>query len=427
MTQEILPPGLHPSGEQLPVDVNAPTGPTTLDTFAGPVRVEWDRSSPLTPLGQFVYFIEFLKVSGRLDAVIGDCPLTYTSPNAPEVRDVIGTWILSILAGHKRYAHVTTLRCDDVLPELMGLSKIVSEDSLRHALEAIPEAAGLQWEQAHMDRCTLPLLSENYIIDIDPTVKPLYGHQEGAVIGYNPKKPGRPSHVHHTYMLAGLRLVLGVETAPGNQHTGSHSVVGLWKLIDDIPRDCWPTLLRGDSSIASEGVMRESEGRGINYLFKLRLTKNVKTLIERTFMKGGWSDAGQGWQGKTETLRLVGWSRHRRVTCSGVGSKRARPRTCVKNPINCDWGLPRARMTRRSTNMPYSSLRSMQKCLPSPSYTAIGLIVRSTSHGDSQESVIGCFNSYHSLSPRVSKNLIANLKRRARELFQEQRAFQCSQ
>ena len=87
----------------------------------------------------------------------------------------------------------------------------------------------------------------------------------------------------------------------------------MWKLIDGIPRDCWPTLLRGDSSIASEGVMRESELRGIDYLFKLRQTKNVKSLIERTFTKGDWSDAGQGWQGKTETLRLVGWSRHRRV------------------------------------------------------------------------------------------------------------------
>jgi hypothetical protein len=59
--------------------------------------------------------------------------------------------------------------------------------------------------------------------------------------------------------------------------------------------------------------VREAEGRELDYLFKLKLTKNVKKLIERAFMKGGWSDAGQGWQGKMETLRLVGWSRQRKV------------------------------------------------------------------------------------------------------------------
>ena len=99
-----------------------------LDTFAGSVKVAWDPSSPLTPLGQIVYFVEFLKVSGRLDGLIDDCPLHYTSPNAPAVRDVIGTWVLSILAGHKRYAHITALRYDSVLPELLGMSKIASED-----------------------------------------------------------------------------------------------------------------------------------------------------------------------------------------------------------------------------------------------------------------------------------------------------------
>ena len=41
-----------------------------------------------------------------------------------------------------------------------------------------------------------PLLSEPWILDVDTTVKPLYGHQEGAVVGYNPKKPGRPSHCY---------------------------------------------------------------------------------------------------------------------------------------------------------------------------------------------------------------------------------------
>jgi hypothetical protein len=120
--------------QRVPVAAPALPGAETLDTFAGTVKVEWDRSSPLTPFGQAVYFIEFLKVSGVFDALIADCPLHYTSPNAPEVRDVIGTWVLSVLAGQRRYAHVTALRADSVLPELMGMGRIVSEDSLRRAL-----------------------------------------------------------------------------------------------------------------------------------------------------------------------------------------------------------------------------------------------------------------------------------------------------
>ena len=62
---------------------------------------------------------------------------------------------------------------------------------------------------------------------MDSTVKPLYGHQEGAVLGYNPKKPGRPSHVYHTYTMAGLRLVLDVDVAAGNQHASNHAAPGL--------------------------------------------------------------------------------------------------------------------------------------------------------------------------------------------------------
>ncbi len=304
---------VHPTGEQPVVDLVGPTGPPVLDTFAGKVTVEWDMASALTPLGQMPFFIEFLKAGGVFDAWVGDCPLTYKSPNAPNVRDVLGTVMLSVLSGHNRYAHITALRSDGVLPELLGLSRIASEDSVRRALKAIDEQDGLAWMQRHLDRCTYPLLSEPYIIDIDTTVKPLYGRQEGAVVSYNPKKPGRPSHVHHTYMLAGLRLVMGVETAAGNEHTGAHSAPGLWALLDRIGRDLWPKLLRGDSGFGSEGVMREAEQRRIDYLFKLRLTKNVKRLIERSFTKSGWTDAGHGYQGREERLRLDGWSRERRV------------------------------------------------------------------------------------------------------------------
>jgi len=55
--------------------------------------------------------------------------------------------------------------------------------------------------------CVRPLLSEPWKPDVDTTVKPLYGHQEGAEVGYNPGKRGCPSHSLHTYLMANVRLV----------------------------------------------------------------------------------------------------------------------------------------------------------------------------------------------------------------------------
>jgi hypothetical protein len=69
---------------------------------------------------------------------------------------------------------------------------------------------------------------EPWILDVDTTVKPLFGHQEGAVVSFNPHKPGRPSHVYHTYMAANLRLLMDVEIRPGDEHTSNHSAPGLW-------------------------------------------------------------------------------------------------------------------------------------------------------------------------------------------------------
>ena len=83
------------------------------------------------------------------------------------------------------------------------------------------------------------------MLDIDSTIKPLYGRQEGAMVGYNPQKPGRPSHCYHTYLMANLRLVLGVDVQPGDKHTSKHGQAGLWSLLHRLGRSRWPALLRG--------------------------------------------------------------------------------------------------------------------------------------------------------------------------------------
>ena len=181
---------VHLAGEQPPIEDKGPLQGVSLDSFAGPVHVEWDTEAALTPLGQLPFFIDFLKGGG---------------------------------------------------------------------------------------------------------------------------KPGRPSHCYHTYSMAGTRLVFDVDVVAGNEHTSKHFAPGLWALLDRIPRDLWPALLRGDCGFGNEPIMREAEQRGLAYLFKLRLTANVKRMIERLATQREWTNAGQGWQAKESLLRLDGWSRQRRV------------------------------------------------------------------------------------------------------------------
>lgn len=288
-----------------------------LNTYAGKIHVEWDPDAAVTPLGQLPFFTEFLKVSGLFDEFVKRCPLQYSSPNAPDKRDVLGTLMLSILAGHKRYAHISAIRGDGVNPMLLGMDKIISEDAARRALLRIEETAGIQWLDTELARCTRPVLSSvsgpSWILDTDTTVKCLYGKQEGAVLGYNPKKPGRPSHSYHSYFMANTRLALKVEVKPGNETSSNHSTTGLWQLLQSIPRENWPAFIRGDVAFGVEGVMSGAEAIGVDYLSKLRLTKNVKRLIQKLFSMDAWVDAGQGYKGMESMLKLSGWSRSRRV------------------------------------------------------------------------------------------------------------------
>ena len=284
-----------------------------VDTQGGKFQVRWNEEAAVTPFGQMAFFIEFLNLTGLLDAWIESCPLTYLSPNAPTQRDLLGTWLLSILAGHKRYAHVTSIRSDGVNPELLGMNKGVSEDALRRGLGKIEEEMGVAWLREHLERSVLALLKAPWILDVDTTVKVLYGKQEGAVLGYNPKKPGRPSHTYHTYRVAGLRRVLDAEVLAGNESHSNHSLPGLLRLLDQLPPEQRPYRVRGDCGFGNDPVMRELEARGQPYLFKLRLTKGVKRYIEQRFFGGSWTDAGAGWEGMEGQIQLSGWNRERRV------------------------------------------------------------------------------------------------------------------
>ena len=126
------------------------------------------------------------------------------------------------------------------------MKRVVSEDAVRRAFQKVEAKACVTWQRHHLKRGWKPLLCEPWILDIDTTVKPLYGKQEGAAVGYNPHKPGRPCHVYHTYMMANTRLILDAEVPPGNQGASLYSCPQLFTFLDQLPPEERPTFLRGD-------------------------------------------------------------------------------------------------------------------------------------------------------------------------------------
>lgn len=199
--------GAHPAGEPA-AGRPAPIGePVALDSFAGRIEVQWAPDEAVTALGQLPFFIDFLKQSDLFEPFVAEAPLKYVSPNAPQVRDVLGTLLLAVTNGATRYSHVNAVRHDGVNPGLLDRRRVCSDDSVLRAMGRMPKQGAETWLRRHLSQGVRPLLQEPWVLDIDTTVKPVYGHQEGAEIGYNPLRKGRPSMAIHTYQMGVTRTV----------------------------------------------------------------------------------------------------------------------------------------------------------------------------------------------------------------------------
>lgn len=313
MERKISPLAGHSKGEALTAIVET-SSRWPVDTPGGRFYAEWETQAPVTREGQLMFFFQFLEAGDRWRELLADCPLSYEGNRGSGKLNVMGTLLLSVLCGHWRYAHINSVRGDQVNASLLGMDKIVSEDAVRTALKRMDEAQSLRWVQRHILESISPALILPWILDMDTTVKCLYGHQQGAQIGYNPRKPGRPCHVYHSYFVANLRISLGVEVLPGKEHAAPHGMPGMWEMLEGLPRERWPTFARGDCGYGSEKIMQGFEERELPYLLKLRHTSKVKDLVRDLMRRSdGWKDAGDGWEAAEATIRLSGWTRRRRV------------------------------------------------------------------------------------------------------------------
>ena len=151
-------------------------------------------------------------------------------------------------------------------------------------------------------------------IDVDTTVKPLYGHQQDAKVGYNPSKPGRPSHAYHSYFVAGIRMVLDVEVQAGNQTAPLYAQPELWAFLDGLEEQERPVFLQeGTVTGARRKAMVGADERKLGIPVQTQAERQCEVADRTSLPESGLDGSGATGAVAERMLELSGWSKARRV------------------------------------------------------------------------------------------------------------------
>ena len=126
----------------LPLIFECVTHGADIPAFGGKLDVIWNPESQVTQWGGLAYFVSYLKTSGLFDRLVEDAPFHYTSPNAPDVRDIAGTTVLAIVCGFTRYVHINRLRDDLVISGRKRLLHLTSTHLKAREIQSSPIRIG---------------------------------------------------------------------------------------------------------------------------------------------------------------------------------------------------------------------------------------------------------------------------------------------
>src|SRR5438445_10019102 len=210
---------------------------------------------PVSGWGGLVAVMRYLEKRGIRQGLSRALPDGRTSPNQTPVVAVVLALFAAVLTGGRRFAHVERLRSDEVVQAIVGVARMPSAMTLtryfgglvRSQIEHLSEVLS----QCGLRRLRAPAL------DLDSTVFERYGHQQGSLKGYNPRKHGRPSHHPLLAILAEAKLVLHAWLRSGNTASARGVKAFLAETLARVPTDFRFYAVRADSGFFLSELLEE--------------------------------------------------------------------------------------------------------------------------------------------------------------------------
>jgi hypothetical protein len=228
--------------------------------------------------------------------------------------DLVVVFLYVLIAGLLRVSKSDVLQYNGLFLSLLGLRRFPDPTALRRFLHRLPTTAVRQIARLHdqlrAQLFSLPEPRSSLVFHLDSVVLTLYGKQQGARLGYNPKKKGRPSyHPLLCFEAHGQEFWHG-SLRPGNAATNTGARALVKRCLAKVPAAVARSRIRllADSGFFSGKLVGDLDQAGCGYIIVCPKARNYLPLAERA----GFQEMSFGWAVAEFWFKPRGWKAEHR-------------------------------------------------------------------------------------------------------------------
>jgi hypothetical protein len=279
----------------------------------GELPIEYT-SKPLSGWGGLSLMFEYLERIGFYDQLRDAVKEVKTSNNRVEGFDSIVTFLVTVLIGGSRFAHVQRVFHDEVVRRIVGAKRLGSEDTVRRFFLSLSasEAEDLYTSLQRFSNALLLKHTSEDVLDLDSTILERYGQQEGVAKGYHSSRGAQRSHHPLLAMLVRAKHIALVWLRAGGASTLRGGAEFVEELLARLPEGFRITAVRGDSGFFSEQYLRLFEQKDLRYIIPIRMQPPIKRFVA-SIAEAQWQKLDDVHDIADVRYQGPGWIQQRRV------------------------------------------------------------------------------------------------------------------
>jgi hypothetical protein len=273
------------------------------------VRVACEHAG-LTHFGGAYFFHEFIRVL-QLRNFLARHLLYPRRNNRYHLSQMMLALLYPLVLGLDRIETASLLRSNGTFQYLIGLPNFLDPQTLRRFLLQAPPRL---WEHLHRvnDRLLYHFLHQpahrsRLVFDLDSTVVTVFGHQDGAAVGYNPRHRGKRSYDPLLCMEAPSTYLWDTELRAGDAGTWAGSVELLDTCFANVPPEIRELRVRANAGFGYDPIFARLEGEAAEYVIVARLTSSFRRLLPGL----RYEPVNREWEMADFEHRSQGWTRAR--------------------------------------------------------------------------------------------------------------------